>query len=269
MKRDRTGITLAAALRELGIVHRRDQAFLLREACALACGATPLGRLYVAGGSTRRRGRPAWDRACAEEIASARSDGFPVDPALPRLLELPSARWPRPTVLAEAAQELRPCRAGRVDLARARVAERDAARAIEELRAVLAESPGPTERAPALEALALALECIGDLRAALACYAEAAREPRSATRVSVALLALALRLPDLDGVSLAVERLALLDLSVPGTRRRFDRAVLAARGRAARDARARGRGTQRSGGPILEMALAGSGACSEVARGLP
>ena len=263
MKHRGPGITFAAALRELEIVHRRDQARLLREACAFAGGDLPLGRLYAAGWHASDIARRAWERACAEEIESARTDGFALDPTLRSLPGLPFDRWPRPTLLVRAALDLRPSRAGRLDLARARIAEGDTTGAIGELRAWLDEATTADDRGPALEALGLALECEGDRPAALACYAEAVREPRCDPRVSVALLALALRVPDPDGVSLAAQRLARLDLSVPGTRRRFDRALRAARGRAARNPGAR------IGWPILEIALAGSEACSEVARGLP
>jgi len=263
MMRRGPGITFAAALRELEIVHRRDQERLLREACALAGGELPLGRLYVAGWPAPDFARAAWERKCAEEIESARTDGFAVDPTLRSLPGLPSDRWPRPTLLARAALDLGPNRAGRLDLARARIAEGDTTGAIGALRAWLDDATIADDRGAALEALGLALECEGDRPASLACYMEAVREPRCDPRVSVALLALALRVPDADGVSLAAQRLARLDLSVPGTRRRFDRALRAARGRAARSP---GTGI---GWPILEMALVGSEACSEIARGLP
>lgn len=282
MRRD-AGLSFAAALRELVIVHRCDQARLLREACALACAGSRLGRLYVAGfehapnGSSREIARSTWDHACAEEIEAARTDDFQVDPMLPRLLELPSKLWPRATSLARASLALKPSHGGRVDLARARIAEADPSGAIGELRELLDEEPAPAIRGAALEALALALECEGDHRASLVCYEAAALESRSDPRVTVALLALALRVGDRSGVSLAAQRLARLDLSVAGTRRRFDRALRAARGRARRAGRGRaerdGRGAPRGpddeiGWEILEMALAGSGACSEVAREL-
>lgn len=275
-----TGISLAAALRELECVHRRDQAHLLREACALACAGSALGRLYVAGfeyvprGFTRESARSAWDRACREEIETAQADEFHVNALLPRLLELPATLWPSPTTLARAALALEPCHAGRVDLARARIAEGDADQAIAELRSLLDEGPAPSVRGVALEALAMALECEGDDRSSLGCYEAAVLESRSDPRVTVALLALALRVGDPYGVSLATRRLALLDLSVAGTRRRFDRALRAARERAARERAERDRHGSRRGAAdagrweILEMALAGSEACSEVAREL-
>jgi len=264
-----------AALRELERVHRSDQARLLREACALACAGTPLGRLYVAGfeharcASSREEARAAWDLACVEEIDTARADAFQVERLLPRLLDLRTERWPRPAFLARAALALKPCQAGRVDLARARIAEGDLARAIGELRILLGQEPAPAVRADALEALAMALEGAGDRRASLACYAAASVEDRSDPRIPIALLALALRVGDRDKISLAVRRLARLDLSVAGTRRRFERALCAARGRAERDRRGEPRAADaRVGRVILEMALAGPGACAEVARGL-
>jgi hypothetical protein len=251
---------LAAALRELAIVHRHDQARLLRDACALVCARSQLGRLYVAG--FEHAPRAHWDRACAEEIESARADHFHVDPTLPRLLALPSEHWPRATSLAEASLALQPCHAGRLDLARARIAEANASGAIDDLRQLLRDGPLPETRGAALEALALAFELEGDSRTSIACYGAAARQRHSDPRICVSLLALSLRVGDRSGISLAARRLERLDLTVPGSRRRFDRAMRAARGRARR---ARG---DEGGWTILEMALAGSGACSQVARGL-
>ncbi|MFN0009530.1 MAG: hypothetical protein ACKVXR_16650 [Planctomycetota bacterium] len=252
--------SLAAAMRELAIVHRRDQARLLRVACALVCTRSRLGRLYVAGFAHGPRIR--WDRACAEEIESAGADDFQVDPLLPRLLGLSSELWPRATSLAEAALALLPCHEGRIDLARAKIAEADAPGAIGDLRELLRDGPLPDVRGAALEALALALELEGDSRASIACYGAAAQQSRSDPRVCVALLALALRVEDRPGISLAARRLEALDLTVSGSRLRFDRALKAARGRARRAPR------DEIGWPILEMAFKGSGACSEVARGL-
>jgi len=252
--------SLAAALRELEIVHRRDQARLLREACALVCARSRLGRLYVAGFEHATRAR--WDRACAEEIESARADDFQVDPILPRILALPPHLWPRATSLAGAALALQTCHEARIDLARAKIAEADAAGAIGVLRELLRDEPLPEVRGVALEALALALELEGDSLASIGCYEAAAQQCRSDPRVCVALLALALRVGDRGAISLAARRLAPLDLTVSGSRRRFDRALRAARGRA------RPSSGDEIEWTILEMAFAGPGACSEVARGL-
>jgi len=250
-------LSFSSALRELEFVHRCDQARLLREACALACAGSGLARLYVAGfehapaGSSPELARSNWDRACLEEIEVARKDEFRPDPMLPALLELPTSLWPCATDLARAALELKPSHGGRVDLARAMIAEADPTGAIGELRRLLDEDPTPAVRGAALEALALAFECDGD------------------PRVAVALLALALRVGDRSAVSLAAQRLAPLDLSVAGTRRRFDRALRAARGRARRRGRvALRRSEDESQWQILEMALSGSEACSEIARTL-
>jgi len=251
-------LSFSSALRELEFVHRCDQARLLREACALACAGSGLARLYVAGfehapaGSSPELARSNWDRACLEEIEVARKDEFRPDPMLPALLELPTSLWPCAT-----------------DLARAMIAEADPTGAIGELRRLLDEDPTPAVRGAALEALALAFECDGDPRASLSCYEAAARQIRSDPRVAVALLALALRVGDRSAVSLAAQRLAPLDLSVAGTRRRFDRALRAARGRARRRGRvALRRSEDESQWQILEMALSGSEACSEIARTL-
>jgi len=268
-------LSFSSALRELEFVHRCDQARLLREACALACAGSGLARLYVAGfehapaGSSPELARSNWDRACLEEIEVARKDEFRPDPMLPALLELPTSLWPCATDLARAALELKPSHGGRVDLARAMIAEADPTGAIGELRRLLDEDPTPAVRGAALEALALAFECDGDPRASLSCYEAAARQIRSDPRVAVALLALALRVGDRSAVSLAAQRLAPLDLSVAGTRRRFDRALRAARGRARRRGRvALRRSEDESQWQILEMALSGSEACSEIARTL-
>lgn len=251
--------SLTAALRELEIVHLRDQARLLRKACALVCARSRLGRLYVAG---CKPVRSRWDHACAEEIESALADDFPVDPMLPRLLALPSDLWPRATSLAEASLALQPCHDGRIDLARAKVTEVDASGAIGDLRELLRDEPMPEIRGVALEALALALEFEGDTLASIGFHEAAVQHSRSDPRTCVALLALALRVGDRAGISLAAQRLAPLDLTVSGSRRRFDRALRAARGRARRAS------ANEIEWPILEMAFSGSGACSEVARGL-
>lgn len=252
-------VSFPAALRELEIVHRRDQARLLREASALACARSPLGRLYVAGCEPARS---RWDHACAEEVESARADEFPVAPMLPRLLALRPELWPSATALAEAALALQPCHEGRIDLARAKIAEADGRGSIGDLHGLLRDELLPEVRGAALEALGLALEFEGDFLASIGSYTAAAQQSRSDPRICVALLALALRVGDRTGISLAVRRLAPLDLSVSGSRLRFDRALRAARGRARRAAR------NEIEWPILEMALSGSGACSEVARGL-
>jgi len=248
-----TRLAFAAALRELAAVHRRDQARLLRRACALA----PRG--------ARRR----WDAACAEEIASARIDGFPVEPLLPRLLALPAMGWPRASALARAALALDPGHAGRLVLARAWLLEGDAPGAVEVLRALLAERPLPHLRPGVLAALALALELAGRHGEALAGYAAAVSEPRSDPGVAVALLALALRVGDRPAADLAMRRLAPLDLTIAGMRRRFERALREAKERSRLGAGAAASGRDEDlRRTILESVLAGPRACSEVAREL-
>lgn len=271
----RSPATYAAALRELELVHRQDQARLLRQACALACATSALGRLYVAGfedapiAASPEAARGSWVRACSEEIASAREDGFSVHPMLPRLLELPLEDWPRASRLVQASLELHPSHGGRLDLARARTAADDPFGAIRILLDLLEERPLESIRCAALEAIALALESAGEFPSSIRCYEAAVVERRSDLRVAVSLLALALRCGDPSGVELSSARLALLDLAVAGTRRRFDRALRAAKGRAERDARAGTRPPNEGfRWRILELSRAGPPACSEIARGL-
>jgi hypothetical protein len=251
----------------------------LRGACALVCARSSTGRHYVAGvehaatGSHRQPGgiarsaaRSEWDLEVGEEIASARADGYRVDPLLRRIHSLPTARWPTATHLARASLRWKPSHAGRLDLARAHLAEEDPGGAIEILRRLLDEHPLPAVRTAALETLAMALEWGGEARASLACYEAAVLEPRSDARVAVGLLALALRLGDPTGIRLAEERLGRLDLRIAGTRRRFDRALRAA---TVRSGRAPSIGTSADvRGSILRLVRSGAPACSEVARKL-
>jgi hypothetical protein len=87
--------------------------------------------------------------------------------------------------------------------------------------------------------------------------------------VAVALLALALRVGDRPAADLAMRRLAPLDLTIAGMRRRFERALREAKERSRRGAGAAASGRDEDlRRTILEIVLAGPRACSEVAREL-
>ncbi len=141
------GIDLAAGLQELGVVHQREQATLLRAAARLACANTRNGRLYVAVSRRSARGRPprgdhsAWREACKEEIALADSDGFELHPLLRALFRTAVHLWPDPSQLALASLKLARSHAGVVDLARACIAEGRLEEGIGILRGLLTEQP--------------------------------------------------------------------------------------------------------------------------------
>jgi len=263
------------AVRELEAVHRLDQARLLRDASAIVSESTPLGRLYLRNRRSRRQGDvPAstfveWREACREEIRAARQDAAVVDRSLLRLAERPFDRWPRGSQLALEALRIDRTQAGRLALARARVGEGAPLRAIEVLRNLLAEAPGEPLLQETLETLALACESAGETHRSLDWYEIAVISPGSDLAVVVSLLALALRCGDVRGIDLASRRLDAVDLSVHGTRRRFRSALRLAQERADHEARgSRGLGTGSDGERIRQMAVAGRGACAEVARAL-
>jgi hypothetical protein len=185
--RRRLDFSFSAALRELEAVHRH-QARLLRGACALACARTTLGRLYVAG---FEHALSIWDRDCAEEIETARVDGFDLDPWLPRLLDQLPIHWPRATTLALAALSSSPATAPHRSGSRPdRGGESSAA--IGELRELLGERPAPPVRGTALEA-SRSPSSAPAARASLACYGRPRGRQSPAIAVTIALLALALR----------------------------------------------------------------------------
>jgi len=225
------GVDWSAALDELRLVHRKEQAALLRDAASIACAASRRGDLYVAGLPEARRAR--WARACADAIAVAYADDAEVEPMLRALAATPETRWPSATDIARASLELDVCVAGLVALARARICEEEPGEAIALLRELAAARPRVAERRDVLEALALALECAGESDESLRRYAAALRTPGCEPRVAVSMLALALRAGNATWIDCASRRLRHLDLAIPGVRARFQHAVRRAVARAA------------------------------------
>jgi hypothetical protein len=99
-------VTLERALSELELVHRLEQARLLRMACRLAlCAACEdAGR----GAALAR-----WRRQCASALALARADGVEPPASLVLCARRVEAAWPAARALARASLELDDCRAGR------------------------------------------------------------------------------------------------------------------------------------------------------------
>jgi hypothetical protein len=255
-------VDFAAALEELAVVHRKEQAALLRAAARFACSNASRGRLFVAG--PERSGRPSWRRACLEELELAAADGVEVHALLARLSSLPVRSWPRPSRIALAALELERCHAGVLDLARARIAEGRLAEGIGVLRDLLGEEPLGRDRKDALESMALAFEAAGRASESLAWYEAAISVPGIDVRVAVSMLSLALRHGDAARIGIAADRLRPLALSVPGARSRFSSALRQALARNA----ARGGSPSAGRDWIWQLALEGEGAEAEVARAL-
>ncbi len=214
------GVDWIAALDELGLVHRKEQAALLRDAASLVCATSRRGRPFVAGAARAR-----WRQACLEAITVAEADRVDVEPLLRNLAADPVARWPAASRLARASLALDRCVAGSVALARAWICENETRAAIELLCELAAGPPHAPDRCDVLEALALALESAGALDESLDAYASALRIPGCAPRVAVSMFALALRRGDAAWIDFASARLLDLDLSIPGVRTRFQVAL--------------------------------------------
>lgn len=257
-----TSVDFAAAFEELAVVHRKEQAALLRAASRFACANTGRGRFFVAG--QNRWSHPGWTRACREEIDFATADGIELHPLLPCLCRKPVRVWPGPSRIALAALELDRSHAGVVDLARARIAEERVEEGIEMLRELLRKGPLGGVRKDALEALALAFEAAGRAAESLAWYETAVGVPGIDARVAVSMLSLALREGDAARSEIAAERLRPLRLSVPGACARFRAALCQALSRMA----ARSRCPSAGRDLIWQLALEGEGAEAEVARAL-
>jgi hypothetical protein len=207
--------------------------------------------------------------ACREEIRASGEDAVAVVPALLCLAERPFDRWPRGSRLALDSLRIDRTIAGRLALARARVAEGTPLGAIGILGNLLAEGPEEPLHLEVLETLALACESTGETHRSLDWYEIALFSLRSDLATTVSLLALALRCGDARGIHLATRRLGAVDLAVKGTRRRFRSALQLACERADRGAGgSRELGNGPTGPTIRRMASAGRGACSEVARAL-
>jgi len=273
------GVDLGAALEELQVVHRKEQALLLRAAARRAYASSSRGRLYVAGRGRIRRDEPpadplgdrrrSWRASCREEIAAAEQDGAPVHPELRALSAMPIASWPSASALAALALELEPSHAGLLELARAHVADGRPRAAVEILHGVLAAQPHPRVRLELLEVLALAFESAGRAGESLTCYEAALAEPGSDWRVAVSMLCLALSRGDVARAETAMRRLRPLSLEAPRTllRLRAAAARAAARTRRLRPSASRSpaAGTWER---VHRLALEGRGAEAQVAQAL-
>jgi tetratricopeptide (TPR) repeat protein len=262
-----SAVDFAAALDELAVVHRKEQAALLRDASRIAGANTERGRLFVAGQGGEARA--TWRRSCVEEIELARADGVELQPLLASLGRRPFRAWPKPSRIAFAAWELERAHRGALDLARAWIAEGRHEKGTAILQELLDAGPLPCDRGEVLEALALASESAGRAADALAWYEEAIGVPGSRVRLAIALLALALHHGDLARAEIAAVRLRPLVLSVPGTRARFRTALDRALSRiAASPSAVRGRDSSAARDEIWQLALEGRGAEAEVARAM-
>jgi hypothetical protein len=191
-----------AAMRELGIVHRLEQARLLARAARLACESTRLGRTFLAL-RANADSESEWRRAAAEELDACLFDGWEPHVSLVECASRPAARWLSAGALARAAFALEPGAATRLMLARAtlcRGAIESAAQAMIETRAD--ESHGLDER-ELLESSALCLEASGRWDEALHRYAAASDRCGASPACTQALLALALRVDDIPSADRA------------------------------------------------------------------
>jgi hypothetical protein len=98
-------VTLERALLELELVHRLEQARLLRMACRLASRCALGDRDGVA--------LARWRRQCARALGAARADGSEPPAALHACARREPEAWPSARSLALASLELDDCRAGR------------------------------------------------------------------------------------------------------------------------------------------------------------
>lgn len=113
-------VTLERALCELELVHRLEQARLLRMACRIAWrearAAAPVAP--VAPDAPGADGDTAalverWRCQCASALHAARADGLEAPAALQACARRATSAWPPARALALASLELDDCRAGR------------------------------------------------------------------------------------------------------------------------------------------------------------
>lgn len=111
-------VSLSVAMRELGAVHRGEQARLLCSAARLRCEATPIGRLFL---ELRARTVPheRWRAEAVEEIDACWLDGWEPSERLSRCVSQPRSAWPSAHALSVAAHELEPSLSTRLHRARA------------------------------------------------------------------------------------------------------------------------------------------------------
>lgn len=216
--------TLSEAERELMRVHRIEQARLLRAAALLRAAESVVGRLY-AGAKASGRMRERWRADCVQELRSSAFAGLIPLRMLQRCCEKPIGAWDAASVLARASLDLEGCDEGRLQLARAHIAEGRADAAQIELEGWLQRAPGGEFRARMLELDALACQLQGEVVGALSCFECATREPRASLLALVSTLVLSLSTGDLDRARAATLRLACLDLSIRGVERRFHAVV--------------------------------------------
>jgi hypothetical protein len=204
----RAPISLTAAMRELLLVHRSEQARLLCGAVRLRCRATPLGESFL---ELRAPTYVAshWRTEAIEEVDSAWLDGWNADDALWECVSRPRDAWRSARQLARSASELEPSLVAALHRARAELCEGTPRLAVEMMRRILRARLTASERRPVLEGLALACEACGDLRAACAHHATACREPGAPAAAYAAWLALAFATGALaDVAAIAAQRAA-------------------------------------------------------------
>jgi hypothetical protein len=223
-------IELREAMRELLAVHRAEQARLLLFASRLRCAGSAIGRSFSIADALEsplpRRGTGAstgaansaadcgvisetdWRARTSEEIDACIFDGWEADPRLVECCSRPHAQWRSASALARAAFALERSCDARIALARAELCEGSVDRAATMLGDLYARVPDVVARVDWLENLALAHELRGRwLRAASAHAALLEDRPRTASSLA-ALVALALRIGDVELAERTLERLA-------------------------------------------------------------
>jgi hypothetical protein len=231
----RGDVSLSIAMRELGAVHRGEQARLLCTASRLRCEATPIGCLFL---ELRARTVPheRWRAQAVEEIDACWLDGWEPSERLSQCVSRPRSAWPPARELSGAAHELEPSLSTRLHRARAELCADDlscagdllcagnpvragdllragdelsaggSAIALDMMHRLLRAPLAPSERREVLEGLALACEACGRFRDAREHHAASCREFGDSAAAFAAWLALTLATGAVVGVEATRKR---------------------------------------------------------------
>ncbi|MEM7306724.1 MAG: hypothetical protein AAF682_08640 [Planctomycetota bacterium] len=194
---------------ELSEILRAEIATLLAEAAALRATQAPFGR-FVGQPRESEANAFAWRVRARDALELWRDERAGDLHLLASIAALPETEWPGPTTLARAALGLDPTPRRRLALARALLAEGEAAAARAELVRVLDASPTPEIEWRACTLLARAHEQGGNDRLALGAADRAADVPGCGVEALVDSLFFALAVGDLRRAVRAGARLDLL-----------------------------------------------------------
>ncbi len=168
-RRRRRGRPLRGAMHELALVHRAEQAKLMREVSELMLTASPACSALLGPPATEHR-LSGFHRRLTEELALAREDRVevPVELALLECWPFEPGAAPRrgARAFARASLALEPCPLARLTLARAWLAEGAMRRALAELEKLSHSTQAPTIARGVELCHAVALDMRGDLAGA-------------------------------------------------------------------------------------------------------